>query len=616
MWSEVRRYLVAVLLLILAAPASAAHADEIVVLERPDDPVATETAERERELGFDAERRFTRVVKGFAADLTAAQERELRDDPEVAAIVPDRPVRAAAALAPGEFVPPGVQRIGAVAPDGVRGAASGAVAVVDTGISLTHPDLNVSDGVDCIHPGTPADDDNGHGTHVAGTIGAENDGGGVTGVAPGTELYAVRVLDENGNGSTSSVMCGLEWVAANAASLGITVVNLSLGGPGIPGTCETDPERALYCALDDVGVTPVVSAGNDGIDFAREHRLIERVCVDARVPCPELPAAYPEVLTVAAITDTDGAGGGTGPVDMSASDGDTCEAFFTPADGDDRPASFSNYATRSADEEHLVAAPGMCIESTVRGGGTGFMDGTSMASPHVAGLVALCKGEAGTPGPCEGLTNREIFARMRAGGAASVFTTVPGRLHGPLALLSDPATPTPTVDTSSSSVEFADAYRAPADEPDPTPVTPAPVSTPAPPAPPAPSPVAPSHPVTAVPAAPTAVVARPAAPRVSFAATRIKRLRSKGLRVRIRCEGRCSGLVRLRVSRATARKLRLRSPTLATARVRRAGTVTLRLTKAAKRAVARQRRLTATVVADVRSGQRTVRVTRTLRAKR
>jgi subtilisin family serine protease len=360
------RRLAPLVLLIGLALAPAASAGEIVVLERTADPVATETAEREAALGFDAERRFSRAVRGFAADLTPEQVQALREDPEVAMVVPDRPVRALAAVPAksGERVPPGVRRSLAAPAGTVREAATGAVAVLDSGVDLDHPDLDVVAGANCIAPGTPPDDVHGHGTHVAGTVAARNNGAGVTGVAPGTKIVAVKVLGDTGSGTTSSVLCGIDYVLANAARLGIGVANFSLGGDGQRSTCATDAEHAAFCALTRAGITPVVAAGNEGTDFGTS--------------APDVPAAYAEVLTVAAMVDTDGVPGGSG-------------AKCGTADADDAHATFSNYAVDAAERAHLVAAPGACILSTARGGGTTWMSGTSMAAPHVAALVALCR---------------------------------------------------------------------------------------------------------------------------------------------------------------------------------------------------------------------------------
>ncbi|HEY8465944.1 MAG TPA: S8 family serine peptidase [Solirubrobacterales bacterium] len=362
----------------------------VVVYDDSAGAVGTETEERADELGFEAERRYRHAVEGFAAELTPEQVRELRADEEIAAVTPDRPVWATtAALAKGDFAPAGVRRILAAQAGTVRRASAGAVAVLDTGIDLDHPDLTVARGPNCITPGAPPADDAGHGTHVAGTIAARNDGDGVVGVAPGTKVYAVKVLDGQGKGKLSTILCGIDWVTANAAALGIKVANMSLSGYGPPvRTCATttDPEHRAICASTAAGVTYVVSAGNLSEAFDHPDK-------------PRTPAAYPEVLTVTAVADGDGKPGAAGR---------TCREKET----DDKVASFSNYAVTAAGAAHTVAAPGVCVFSTAPDG-YATMTGTSMATPHVAGVVALCRGEAGTPGPCSGMTPAETVAYVR-----------------------------------------------------------------------------------------------------------------------------------------------------------------------------------------------------------
>jgi subtilisin len=405
--ARARPLLPIVLILALVPFADAAAKDYIVGYQGSVSSPERATDRRERSQGFDATHRYDAALEGFAADLDRSQVAALRADPQVAYVVPDRPVRALGAgvpLAPGESVPTGVRRIGAATATAVSPPADGAVAVLDTGVGPAGGELDVQPGVNCLGPGPP-DDDNGHGTHVAGTIAAGNDGSGVVGVAPGTRVVSVKVLDARGSGTTSQVLCGIDWVTANAAARGIVAANLSLGGsvPAI-GTCATDPERAAICRASLAGVTVVAAAGNDGRDLGASPFTV--------------PAAYPEVLTVSAFADSDGVGGAAGPL---------CDG-----ERDDTAASFSNFATRPADLAHMVAAPGVCIRSTWRGGGTATGSGTSMAAPHVAGAVALCKGAGGVSGGCAGLAPPQVIATIRA-TAASASAAGLGFAGGPAA---------------------------------------------------------------------------------------------------------------------------------------------------------------------------------------
>ena len=383
----------------------------------------------ERLTGVKAQKRYERALKGFAGTLSARQVEALRADPEVDLVTPDRPVRASASvpLASNDTAPPGVRRIEAASPAATRPASSANVAVIDTGIDLDHPDLNAVDGVNCVGPG-PAEDDNGHGTHVAGTVAALNNGVGLTGVAPGTRVYAAKVLDGSGSGSFSQIICAIDWATATRTDADpandVAVANLSLGGTGSPVTScatTTDALHRAVCNSTAAGITYVVAAGNSGWDFDFSS-------------APDVPAAYPEVLTVAAVADSDGLPGAAGGAP-------TCDSRQV----DDTYTTFSNYAATPAGEAHLVAGPGSCIASTWLNGSYATVSGTSMAAPHVAGVVALCLAQGGVPGPCSGLAPAQVVDKVRSQAATRTsasatygFTGDPlrpvsGRLYGNLA---------------------------------------------------------------------------------------------------------------------------------------------------------------------------------------
>jgi subtilisin len=486
-----------VLFAALGAGRAAAASDSpyIVLYKRSVPSVTNETNGLERKQGFKSNRRWSHAVKGFAARLDAGQVKALKADPEVVSVTADRTITAldTAPLAAGETVPSGISRIEAATATTTQEASSAAVAVIDSGIDLANPDLNAVPGTNCIAPGGSTQDDNGHGTHVAGTIAAGNSGVGVVGVAPGTKLYSVKVLGAAGTGTVSSLICGIDWVAANAKAENIQIANMSVGSAGpVPTSCAvtTDPEYAAICRAVGAGVTVVAAAGNSGVAFD-----------GARVT---VPAAYPEVLTVTAMNDSDGQPGAVGGAP-------SCRTI----EADDGVARYSNFAATSAGAAHTIAAPGTCITSDARGGGTAVLSGTSMASPHVAGSVALCIGSATHAGPCAGLTPAQIVAQMRSDAAAHSTATpafgfagdlarpAVGRFYGSLVwdgwVPAPPPPPAPTeqpapTDPSVPVDPQVPAPEAPASDPttpSPDPSTPAPDPTPAPTTPPASEPSSP-----------------------------------------------------------------------------------------------------------------------------
>ena len=262
-----------------------------------------------------------------------ASEKALEQHPAVLRV--DEDVLVTTQAKPGSTVqaaqvlPWGIDRVDAelVWPSG-NNADPVKVAVIDTGISKDHPDLkaNIQGGYNAINSTKSWNDDNGHGSHVAGIIGALNNTVGVVGVAPLVDLYAVKVLNRQGSGFLSDVIEGIQWAVAN----GMKVANMSLGS-----SSGTQSMHDAVIAAYNAGLTIVAAAGNSG------GAVI-------------YPAAYPEVIAVSA------------------------------TDSANNLASFS-----SRGPEVDLAAPGVSIYSTYKGTGFATLSGTSMASPHVAGAAAL-----------------------------------------------------------------------------------------------------------------------------------------------------------------------------------------------------------------------------------
>jgi subtilisin family serine protease len=285
----------------------------------------------------------------------------LANDPRVAYVEPDQPVQALATQSPATW---GLDRIDQrdlplTNSYTYNQTGQGVHAyIIDTGIRATHQQFTgrMGNGAGFVNDGNGTNDCHGHGTHVAGTVGALDNTNGVVGMAPGARIWPVKVLTDLGSGLNSDVICGIDYVAANADE--IEVANMSLGGAGEDdGNCGQSSGDAMHtaiCDAVDAGVSFVVAAGNDSADAAEST-----------------PAAYDEVITVSARADFNGQPGGG-----AAS---TCRT-----DQDDTFASFSNYG---ADVD--IIAPGVCIYSTSMAGGYATLSGTSMAAPHVAGGAAL-----------------------------------------------------------------------------------------------------------------------------------------------------------------------------------------------------------------------------------
>jgi subtilisin family serine protease len=330
------------------------------------DTVAEELAGRGK---GKAGNRFHYAVKGFVLHRAdAASPDEVAQDPRVLFIEPDGVAtifshKSGSSSQPPQIVPTGNDRIDAEL-NSNPGAGVNA-AIIDTGVQLNHPDLKVVGNVTFVKGTSSGNDDNGHGTHVAGIAGALDNTIGVVGVAPAVNFYAVKVLNKNGSGFWSDIIKGIDWVTQNASK--IAVANMSLGGgltnadDGNCGNTNLDSVHKAICRSVNAGVIYVVAAGNSARD-AKDFR----------------PAAYDEVITVSALADSDGLPNGIGPV--------------TSFGEDDTFASFSNFGS-----DIDLIAPGVSIRSTWKGSTYKTISGTSMSAPHVAGAVALWIARHGGP---------------------------------------------------------------------------------------------------------------------------------------------------------------------------------------------------------------------------
>ena len=400
--------------LALALP-SVAHAakpipDQYIVVLKDGTDAGAVAAEHRRNAGAEVLNTYGAALDGYSARLSAGELRQVEADPRVDFVAQDQE----GVVVQAQTLPAGINRIDGdlstqLSGDGT-GSTPGDVAIFDTGIQPNHPDLNVAGGVDCLNGYSGDDgtwyDAHGHGTHVAGTVGAKDDLNGVVGVAPGVRLWAVRVANPTGSATASTQLCGIDWVTANGPGRGIKVVNASTGlfGAADDGNCgntSNDPLQKAICRSTAAGILWVFASGNSAIDYVNIGG-----------------AGFDQVLTVTAMADSNGLPN-VGTTSMF-----TCNPVYatkknptTAPETDDKHASFSSYAVSAADQAHTISAPGACIYSTWKGSTYGYSSGTSMAAPHAAGAAHLCI----LSGQCPG-TPAETIQKLRADAAAYTQT--------------------------------------------------------------------------------------------------------------------------------------------------------------------------------------------------
>ena len=338
-----------------------------------------------KNLGVEVLDVYEEIIPGFA--LRAPNEEilgkvltVLGNDSRIGVLEQDQTI-----VAFGDDVPNGIKRVdGGLVKMGMASESSSIsnididIAIIDSGIDLDNPELNIFRTTTVVPNTTTADDDircGGHGTHVAGIAAAKDNGIGIAGVAPGARLWAVKALEFNPSkgiceGSVTSLLSALKYVQSNADK--IDVVNLSLGCLCI----SNELQETVFQMLDETvkkNVTLVVAAGNNRMDAS-----------------PLLMVNHPDIITVSAMADSDGRCGQSGKISYVAADGRPGKEL------DDTFASFSNYGNAID-----IAAPGVKINSTSIDGTYMQMTGTSQAAPHVAGAAALLKLSSPLASPLE-----------------------------------------------------------------------------------------------------------------------------------------------------------------------------------------------------------------------
>lgn len=319
-----------------AAPIHGMHAKEripgrYIVILKESQPMASIASEMTRSHQGKVFHRYRRALNGFTVELTESRMRAMANDPRVAYIEADRVVRLNASEPAASW---GLDRVDQrdLPLDGTynynTNSATVSAYIIDTGIRVSHNEFagRAQAGFTAINDGGGTNDCNGHGTHVAGTV-----GGGSYGIAKEVNLYAVRVLDCDGSGLLSGVIAGIDWVTDN--HIAPAVANMSLGG---------SPSQALDDAIRNsvsAGVTYIVAAGNENADA-----------------CQSSPARVDSAITVGASTKTD--------VRASFSNWGACVDLFAPG------AAIISAGNRNDNDRRTLS-------------------GTSMAAPHVTGVAAL-----------------------------------------------------------------------------------------------------------------------------------------------------------------------------------------------------------------------------------
>jgi len=393
---------------------SAVHQRYIVVFKTgSDSSIVSDELSRKHGLGLHY--KYRHALNGMAVTIPEGKLEALRNDPNVLYVEPDKIVKAYA-----QTLPTGINRVEAdlnstASIDNVNNPLDVDIAIIDSGIDLNHPDINVfkyancyktnpaGSRVTCTEGDIGAEDISGHGTHVAGTAAAYDNNSGVVGVAPGARIWAVKVFPDDGNNLLSITLAGIDYVTANASQIEVT--NMSLGFIGSSSSFDTAISNSVAA-----GITYVVAAGNELMDVANVS-----------------PGGHPDVITVSALSDWDGQSGGlgSGSVTLKNSDGTT----LCTENVDDSFACFSNFGTGID-----IMAPGIAIRSTCIGGGTCLKYGTSMASPHVAGAAAIYKlnNPSATPAQIKAMLLADADPAPCANGVGGVCADDPDGVQEPL----------------------------------------------------------------------------------------------------------------------------------------------------------------------------------------